>query len=122
MFAVQLVGYELRVMSLEAGSLGEVLMARSIATASCLTCVQVSPTGDHVLLAYGRRSRELACLVPAQEGSFEVWHTVLQVRGCGDHRLCVLSAAGLTDLLRDASTLSFWVGKFRMKGARTAGS
>jgi activator-of-BECN1-regulated-autophagy protein 1 len=78
-FAVQAVEYELRVISLEAGSMGEVLAARSIAAADCLTCVQVSPTGQHVLLAYGRRSKQLSCLVSG-EGSYEVWHTVLQVR------------------------------------------
>jgi activator-of-BECN1-regulated-autophagy protein 1 len=66
-------------MSFEASSMGQVLAARSIAAADCLTCVQVSPTGQHVLLAYGRRSRRLSCLVDAQ-GSYEVWHTVLQVR------------------------------------------
>lgn len=77
---VQLVQYELRVVSLEAGSVGQVLAARSIAAADCLTCVQVSPTGQHVLLAYGRRSKQLSCLVAAQ-GSYQVWHTVLQVGG-----------------------------------------
>ena len=77
---VQLVQYELRVVSLEAGSMGQVLAARSIAAADCLTRVQVSPTGQHVLLAYGRRSKQLSCLVDGQ-GSYQVWHTVLQVGG-----------------------------------------
>ncbi|WIA09392.1 hypothetical protein OEZ85_008798 [Tetradesmus obliquus] len=82
----QLVQYELRVVSLEAGSMGQVLAARSIAAADCLTCVQVSPTGQHVLLAYGRRSKQLSCLVAGQ-GSYQVWHTVLQVYRMSDLRL-----------------------------------
>jgi hypothetical protein len=76
--SLQAIEYELRIISLEAGSMGQVLAARSIAAADCLTCVQVSPTGQHVLLAYGRRSKQLSCLVAGQ-GSYEVWHTVLQV-------------------------------------------
>ncbi|KAF6258998.1 hypothetical protein COO60DRAFT_1701054 [Scenedesmus sp. NREL 46B-D3] len=79
----QAVEYELRVISLEAGSMGQVLAARSMAAADCLTCVQVSPTGQHVLLAYGRRSKQLNCLVAGQ-GSFEVWHTALQVYRMSD--------------------------------------
>jgi hypothetical protein len=66
-------------MSLEASSMGQLLAACSIAAADSVTCVQVSPTGQHVLLAYGRRSKQLSCLVDGQ-GSYEVWHTVLQVR------------------------------------------
>eukprot|EP00882_Tetradesmus_deserticola_P020860 GHRQ01022546.1.p1 GENE.GHRQ01022546.1~~GHRQ01022546.1.p1 ORF type:complete len:134 (+),score=64.32 GHRQ01022546.1:541-942(+) len=63
--------------------MGQVLAARSMAAADCLTCVQVSPTGQHVLLAYGRRSKQLSCLVAGQ-GSYELWHTVLQVYRMSD--------------------------------------
>lgn len=46
--------YEVRVYSLEAPTLGEVLHARQIKAAHCLTSVQFSPTSEHLLLAYGR--------------------------------------------------------------------
>lgn len=46
--------YEVRVYSLEAPTLGEVLHARQINAAHCLTSVQFSPTSEHLLLAYGR--------------------------------------------------------------------
>lgn len=40
--------------SLEAASLGQVLHAKQIRAAHCLTSVQFSPTSEHLLLAYGR--------------------------------------------------------------------
>ena len=46
--------YEVRVYSLEAASLGQVLHAKQIKAAHCLTSVQFSPTSEHLLLAYGR--------------------------------------------------------------------
>ena len=46
--------YEVRVYSLEASTLGEVLHAKQIKAAHCLTSVQFSPTSEHLLLAYGR--------------------------------------------------------------------
>ena len=46
--------YEVRVYSLEAPSLGQVLHAKQIRAAHCLTSVQFSPTSEHLLLAYGR--------------------------------------------------------------------
>ncbi len=46
--------YEVRVYSLEAASLGQVLHAKQIRAAHCLTSVQFSPTSEHLLLAYGR--------------------------------------------------------------------
>ena len=46
--------YEVRVYSLEAATLGQVLHAKQIKAAHCLTSVQFSPTSEHLLLAYGR--------------------------------------------------------------------
>ena len=46
--------YEVRVYSLEAATLGEVLHAKQIKAAHCLTSVQFSPTSEHLMLAYGR--------------------------------------------------------------------
>ena len=46
--------YEVRVYSLEAATLGQVLHAKQIRAAHCLTSVQFSPTSEHLLLAYGR--------------------------------------------------------------------
>ena len=46
--------YEVHVYSLEAASLGQVLHAKQIRAAHCLTSVQFSPTSEHLLLAYGR--------------------------------------------------------------------
>lgn len=40
--------------SLEAATLGQVLHAKQIRAAHCLTSVQFSPTSEHLLLAYGR--------------------------------------------------------------------
>jgi hypothetical protein len=51
--------YELRVYSLEEKNFGEVLAARSVRAAHCLTSIQFSPTSEHVLLAYGRRHSSL---------------------------------------------------------------
>ena len=53
--------YELRVYSLEAGSFGQVLRARRIRAAHCLTSVQFSPTSQLLLLSYGR------CVVPSND-------------------------------------------------------
>ena len=39
---------------MEERNFGEVLAARSVRAAHCLTSIQFSPTSDHVMLAYGR--------------------------------------------------------------------
>lgn len=50
--------YEVRVYSLEAGTLGQVLHSKQIKAAHCLTSVQFSPTSEHLLLAYGRSAQQ----------------------------------------------------------------
>jgi hypothetical protein len=48
--------YEVRVYSLLRDSLGQVLAAKAIRAAHCLTSIQFSPCSEHILLAYGRCS------------------------------------------------------------------
>lgn len=72
--------YELRVISLDPCTLGRVLSARPIRAAHCLTSIQFSPTGEHLLLAYGRRHLSLLrSLVAEERGSLLPVHTVLEV-------------------------------------------
>ncbi len=46
--------YEVRIYSMEARTFGQVLQAKQIRAAHCLTSVQFSPTSEHLMLAYGR--------------------------------------------------------------------
>jgi len=88
--------YELRVYNLEPGSgFGEVLSARAIRAAHCLTSVQFSPDGEHVLVAYGRRHASLLLLV-ADGGQCVTVHTVLEVYRARDMSL-VRSLASAED-------------------------
>ena len=88
--------YELRVYSLEpGGSFGEVLSARVVRAAHCLTSVQFSPDGEHVLVAYGRRHASLLLLV-ADGGRCVAVHTVLETYRASDMSL-VRSLASAED-------------------------
>jgi activator-of-BECN1-regulated-autophagy protein 1 len=78
--------YELRVYSLERRAFGEVLAARAVRAAHCLTSIQFSPTSERVMLAYGRRHSSLL-LVVADGSSCVVVHTVLEVYRASDMRL-----------------------------------
>jgi activator-of-BECN1-regulated-autophagy protein 1 len=78
--------YELRIYSLEERNFGEVLAARAVRAAHCLTSIQFSPTSEHVLLAYGRRHSSLLLLV-ADGGACVTVHTILEVYRCSDMRL-----------------------------------
>ena len=69
---------ELRVYSLDSQNFGQVLSARAIKAAQCLTSIQFSPTSAHVLLAYGRRHAALEILMPHGD-SFSQVHTILEV-------------------------------------------
>ena len=51
----QSVAYEVRIYSISGGSFGEVVWAKRIRAAHCLTSLQFSPTSEHILLAYGRQ-------------------------------------------------------------------
>ena len=75
--------YELRVYSLQKRNFGEVLSARRIRAAHCLTSVQFSPTSEHVLVAYGRKHSSLILLV-ADGGNYQPVHTILEVYRVAD--------------------------------------
>ena len=83
--------YEVRIYSISGSSFGEVIWAKRIRAAHCLTSLQFSPTSEHILLAYGRS----AC-TPG--------HSSLQTRGLleGLHNLprkaaCVRVIKGTAD-------------------------
>jgi len=83
--------YELRVYSLEDGPdgrrFGEVLAARAVRAAHCLTSIQFSPTSEQLLLAYGRRHISLLrSLVPDGTSLIPV-HTILEVYRVSDMEL-----------------------------------
>jgi activator-of-BECN1-regulated-autophagy protein 1 len=70
------------VYSLDGPTFGQVLQARPIHAAHCLTSIQFSPTSTHLLLAYGRRHVSL-CSLMVSEAQVTPVHTVLEVYRCG---------------------------------------
>jgi len=78
--------YELRVYSLDGPTFGQLLHARPIHAAHCLTSLQFSPTSEHVLVAYGRRHISLCSLV-VDNGYMVPVHTVLEVYRVADMSL-----------------------------------
>mmetsp|Transcript_1199 Transcript_1199/g.3966 ORF Transcript_1199/g.3966 Transcript_1199/m.3966 type:complete len:415 (+) Transcript_1199:126-1370(+) len=84
---VQQMVYELRVYSLEDERFGEVLAARAVRAAHCLTSIQFSPTSDHLLLAYGRRHISLLRSLVHGSGSIIPVHTILEVYRVSDMEL-----------------------------------
>lgn len=77
---------ELRTYSIDASNFGEVLNARAVKAAHCLTSIQFSPTSEHVLLAYGRRHPSLYLLMADAE-SFSQVHTILEIFSAKDMHL-----------------------------------
>lgn len=77
---------ELRTYSIDAHRFGQVLSARAIKAAHCLTSIQFSPTSSHVLLAYGRRHPSLLLLMADAE-SFSQVHTILEIFDAKSMRL-----------------------------------
>lgn len=77
--APQRVVFEVRVMSMDGSSLGEVVRARRVRAAHCLTSVQFSPTGDHILLAYGKKHSSLLRSLVMDGGTLMPMHTILEV-------------------------------------------
>ncbi|KAL6757465.1 quinon protein alcohol dehydrogenase-like superfamily [Haematococcus lacustris] len=76
--------YELRVYSVAPGpSFGQVVAARPLLAAHCLTSLQFSPTSEHLLLAYGRRHLSLCSLV-LEAGGLTPVHTVIEVYRVAD--------------------------------------
>ena len=77
---------ELRIYSIDSQNFGQVMSARAVKAAHCLTSIQFSPTSEHVLLAYGRRHPSL-CLLMADADSFSQVHTILEIFSTSDLRL-----------------------------------
>lgn len=77
----QRVVYEVRVACLEGvgGVGGRIARARRVRAAHCLTSVQFSPTGDHLLLAYGKKHSSLLRSLVVDGGSLAPLHTILEV-------------------------------------------
>jgi len=75
--------YELRIYSVEADTFGEVVQSQIIRAAHCLTCIQFSPTSEHLLLSYGRRHVSLYC--PFQ--LFRGVYTIVEVYRVRDMQL-----------------------------------
>lgn len=72
--------FEVRIFSLDGDSLGETHKSFRIRAAHCLTSVQFSPCGKHVLLAYGKKhSSLLRSLIVAEEGALIPLHTILEI-------------------------------------------
>ena len=67
--ARQSVVYEVRIYSIAGSSCGEVVWAKRIRAAHCLTSLQFSPTSEHILLAYGRLVLSLVTSLCAELGS-----------------------------------------------------
>lgn len=55
------------------------LCAKRIRAAQCLTSVQFSPTGDHILLAYGKKHNSLLRSLIVERGSLVPLHTILEL-------------------------------------------
>ena len=87
--ARQSVVYEVRIYSIAGSSCGEVVWAKRIRAAHCLTSLQFSPTSGHILLAYGRQVLSLVTSICAEFGS----------------NVAFPLACGLACALRDAA---FW--------------
>ena len=81
--------YELRVYSMQEHNFGEILHARPVRAAHCLTSIQFSPTSSHLLLAYGRRHMTLlqSIVADSDTGSLIPIHTVLEVYRVSDMQL-----------------------------------
>ena len=77
--APQRVVFEVRVLSMDGPSLGEVVRARRVRAAHCLTSVQFSPTGDHILMAYGKKHSSLLRSLVMDGGTLMPLHTILEV-------------------------------------------
>jgi activator-of-BECN1-regulated-autophagy protein 1 len=79
--------FEVRILALDGALFGKVMNARRVKAAHCLTSVQFSPAGDHLLLAYGKKhSNLLRSLVP-ENGSLVPLHTIMEVVSLGDMSL-----------------------------------
>ncbi|GMH32976.1 hypothetical protein BSKO_00810 [Bryopsis sp. KO-2023] len=76
--------YELKVISLERDTFGEVVRSRPISAGHCLTSVQFSPGSDMILLSYGRKHRFLVRELVSQGQTIGEIHTLLEVYRASD--------------------------------------
>lgn len=76
--------YELKVISLERDTFGEVVRSRPISAGHCLTSVQFSPGSDMILLSYGRKHRFLVRELVSQGQTIGEIHTLLEVYRAAD--------------------------------------
>uniref|UniRef100_A0A7S2WZ10 WD40 repeat domain-containing protein n=3 Tax=Chloropicon primus TaxID=1764295 RepID=A0A7S2WZ10_9CHLO len=81
--------YELRIYSMESETFGQILHARPIRAAHCLTSIRFSPTSEHLLLAYGRRHMTLLQSIVADAGTGNLIpiHTILEIYRVSDMQL-----------------------------------
>ena len=71
--------FEVRIISMDGPDFGATLKAKRIRAAHCLTSVQFSPTGDHVLLAYGKKHSSLLRSLVAHQNALIPLHTILEI-------------------------------------------
>jgi activator-of-BECN1-regulated-autophagy protein 1 len=76
--------FEVRVFDVGGAAPGAVARARRIRAAHCLTSVQFSPAGDHLLLAYGKKHSSLLRSLVADRGALLPVHTILELYRLGD--------------------------------------
>lgn len=79
--------FEVRVISIDGCTFGETARARRIRAAHCLTSVQFSPAGGHLLLAYGKKHSSLLRSLVADRGALLPLHTILEVIRLSDMEL-----------------------------------
>jgi len=79
--------FEVRIISIDCNTFGDAIKARRIRAAHCLTSVQFSPAGDHVLLAYGKKHSSLLRSLVADRGALVPLHTILEVFRLSDMEL-----------------------------------
>ena len=70
--------FELRIYSMDGPEFGSLLKARPIHAAHCLTSIQFSPSGEFLLLAYGKRHISLCSLVVDSSRLLPV-HSILEI-------------------------------------------
>jgi activating molecule in BECN1-regulated autophagy protein 1 len=71
--------FEVRVLCVDGPKFGDAVKAVRIRAAHCLTSVQFSPSGDHILLAYGKKHSSLLRSLVAEGRALVPLHTILEV-------------------------------------------
>lgn len=87
--------FEVRIIAMDGLDFGKTLKAKRIRAAHCLTSVQFSPTGEHILLAYGKKHSSLLRSLVAQQNSLIPLHTIMEIARTSD--MMVTQALPSTD-------------------------